>query len=277
MTKFAPIVAGALLLAGCAEKPAPVPVPPPPSPTPRVFEITATDFAFQLPDTIPGGWVTLRVRNDGRELHHGAIYRLDQGKTLADMMKVSGPAMPDWLVAMGGPNAATPGGAIETTVMLDPGNYVLVCEIPSPDGKIHVMKGMLKPFTVVAPATEAVPVAVDVTVKLTDYAFEFVPELTAGKHIFRVETAPGQPHEIVIARLQPGKKAEDLLAWVDKMNGPPPIESVAGGTTALNAGRVTIFQAELTPGDYAVICFIPDAKDFKPHAAHGMMKTIKIS
>jgi hypothetical protein len=271
---------GFALLAGCAEKPAPAPLPPPPAPTPSVVEIGANDFAFQAPDTIQGGWVTIRIRNNGQELHHGAVYRLDQGKTVEDMLKVSGPNVPEWLVAAGGPSGAAPGGGtLETTLKLAPGNYVLVCEIPSPDGKLHVMKGMIKPFTVVAPVADAAPAEADITVRLTDYDFEFSRELTAGRHVFRVENAPGQPHEIVIARLVPGKKAEDFLNWIEKerMAGPPPIEGIAGGTTALSTGELNVFEAELTPGDYAIICFIPDAKDFKAHAAHGMLKTIRIT
>ncbi len=247
----------------------------PPAAAPPVVEINAVDFAYQAPDTIPGGWVTLRIHNQGQELHHGAVYRLDQGKTLADLMKVSGES-PDWLVAAGGPSAPGPGGTLETTLKLVPGNYVLICEVPSPDGKLHFMKGMVKAITVVAPAGEAEPAMADITIKLSDFAFEFSKELTAGKHTFRVETAPGQPHEVVVARLLPGKKAEDLLAWVEKMSGPPPMEGVVGWTTALGQGEVNVFHAELTPGDYAIICFIPDVKDMKPHAVHGMMKTIRV-
>ena len=31
------------------------------------------------------------------------------------------------------------------------------------------------------------------------------------------------------------------------------------------------------PGSYALICFVPDAKDGKPHAMHGMLKTLTVS
>ncbi len=248
-----------------------------PAGPPPVVDIQAADFAYQAPDTIPGGWVTLRIHNEGQELHHGALYRLTEGKTIADVMALGPGEMPAWMVAVGGPSAPNPGGMLEATVNLAPGNYLLICEVPSPDGKLHFMKGMLRPLTVVAPAHPAEPPAADITVRLTDYAFTFSRELTAGRYTFRVESAPGQPHEVVIARLAAGKTAEDLLAWVEKMDGPPPAEGIVGGTTALGAGEVNIFQAELTPGDYAVICFVPDARDGKPHAAHGMMRTIRIS
>ncbi len=242
-----------------------------------VVDVNALDFSYQAPDTIPGGWVTIRIHNKRQELHHGQIFRLDQGKTMADVATLAAPAPPAWMVPMGGPSAPAPGGALETTVNLAPGNYVIVCEIPSPDGKLHSMKGMMKAFTVVASTTTASPPAADITVTLSDFTFAIAGELTAGRHTFRVETVAGQPHEFILARLAPGKKAEDFLAWVEKMNGPPPIEGIAGGTTAIAAGEVNVFQADLAPGDYALICFIPDAKDGKPHAVHGMMRTITIT
>ncbi len=278
MRRFLSCAATMAVLSACAEKPAP-PAEPAAAPTtpPPVVEITAADFAYQAPDTIGGGWVTIRIKNTGQELHHGALYRLTQGKTAEDVYKLEPGAAPDWMVAAGGPSAPGPGGSLETTVNLAPGNYLLVCEIPSPDGKLHFMKGMVRPLTVVAATGNAAPPAAHLTVKLSDYAFDFSGELTAGKHTIRVETVPGQPHEVIIARLMPGKKAEDFLAWVEKMNGPPPVEGVVGGTTALATGEVNVFDVELTPGDYALICFIPDAKDGKPHAAHGMLKTIKVT
>ena len=272
------VIAAVLVLAGCDQAKAPAPQPPESAARPpAVIELTAMDYAFTSPDTIPGGWVTLRLSNTGKELHHAALYRLDGGKTAADLLKLAPPAMtPGWLVAAGGPNPAGPGGSVETTLKLTPGNYAILCEVPSPDGKLHVMKGMVKPLTVVAPLDSAIPPAADLSLKLADYSFEFSGPLTAGKHTFRVETAPGQPHEIVMVRLPPGKKAEDLLAWVAKMAGPPPIERIVGGTTALGQGEVAVFQGELAAGNYAVICFIPDAKDGQPHAVHGMMKTFTV-
>jgi len=34
--------------------------------------------------------------------------------------------------------------------------------------------------------------------------------------------------------------------------------------------------ATFTPGTYVLLCFIPDAKDGKPHSSHGMAKEIKV-
>ena len=43
------------------------------------------DFVFlDLPDTIPSGATDIRVINDGPDLHHVWLVRLEEGNTLAD-------------------------------------------------------------------------------------------------------------------------------------------------------------------------------------------------
>jgi hypothetical protein len=36
-------------------------------------------------------------------------------------------------------------------------------------------------------------------------------------------------------------------------------------------------EVDLPAGDYALVCFIPDDKDGKPHFVHGMAKQTKVS
>jgi hypothetical protein len=42
-------------------------------------------------------------------------------------------------------------------------------------------------------------------------------------------------------------------------------------------GRHAILDVDLAPGEYALVCFVPDAKDGKPHFMHGMATQIKVS
>jgi len=37
-----------------------------------------------------------------------------------------------------------------------------------------------------------------------------------------------------------------------------------------------VFTADLAAGDYGFICFVPDAKDGKPHMMHGMMQQFAV-
>jgi hypothetical protein len=36
------------------------------------------------------------------------------------------------------------------------------------------------------------------------------------------------------------------------------------------------FSADFVPGSYALICFLPDVKDGKPHFVHGMVQQIEV-
>jgi hypothetical protein len=52
---------------------------------------------------------------------------------------------------IGGPGAYSRGLEGYWTVTLTPGNYVLLCFVPDPaDGKPHLMKGMVREFTISA-------------------------------------------------------------------------------------------------------------------------------
>jgi len=213
-------------------------------------------------------------------MHHVMLIRLDAGKTMADLsaaMKSDGP-LPSWVHEAGGPNTPGPGGEAMAILRLVAGRYAMICVIPSKDGKPHVMKGMAKEI-VVTPATSNTAnanVRVNSTMTLFDYAFQLSQPLAGGRQTIRVKNTAAQAHEVVIVKLQPGKKPADVLAWMEKMEGPPPGAPV-GGTTPIARGEENIITLELTPGDYGLICFVPDAKDGKPHFMHGMMTQFTIA
>jgi uncharacterized cupredoxin-like copper-binding protein len=246
-----------------------------------VVTVHAKEFAFDAPKTIGAGMTSFKLVNDGKQLHHMSIYKLEQGKTFADLqaaMKNPGPP-PAWLVAVGGPNAAVPGGSVEATLNLEAGNYVLACLIPSPgESTPHMMKGMIQPFTVspaggVAQAGAASIEAPkpDVHLVVKDYGFTFSKPLHAGKNVVHVMNEGPQDHEVIFLKLAPGKHIADFNTWATtgEMKGPPPAMPV-DGMAGIAKGRTGIFTANLTPGTYALTCFVPDAKDGKDHASHGM-------
>ena len=268
---------GLAALVGCAKPDKPAPETPPPAasvPTaPPVVTITAGDFSYQAPDTIPAGVVTLRLVNEGRELHHLMLMK-GKASDLAHTKPDDPP--PPGTVIVGGPNGAVPGMSTEATVEVEPGEYTMVCLIPSPDGKPHLIKGMSRPVVVHQSGNNAKMPTADITVTLTDYAFGFSQPLTVGRHVLRIENPATQPHEIVIVKLNPGKTAKDFAAWALKPDGPPPGMPIAS-SAPMSTGRTVTFPVEITPGDYGLLCFVPDAKDSKLHTAHGMLQDLKIS
>jgi hypothetical protein len=279
----------AVLLAACkSDRPAAEPGAPAasaaaatPAAAPTAIAVTATDFKLELPDTIPAGAVSLRLANHGKEMHQAQIVRLDGGKTLADFqqaMKHEGPP-PSWVKFVGGPNGIAPGQEATASASLIPGNYLMLCLIPSADGVPHLMKGMIRPFAVTGAAGTAAAAlpAADDTVRLTDYSFESSRPLAAGRHVILVENTALQPHELVLLQLSPGKTVADFGTWATTggMKGPPPGMPV-GGVGVIDPGASGTFTADLAPGGYGLICFVPDAKDGKPHLAHGMVKDFKV-
>lgn len=246
---------------------------------PNVVTVHTSDFKFDVPDTIAAGMTTFRLVNDGPHLHHMQIMRLDSAKTYADFQRAimkKGPP-PRWVVLVGGPNAAEPKTESNATQDMPAGNYVIACFVDMPGGVPHVARGMAKALTV-APSTAAAVAAptADVTMTLADYSFTLSRPLAAGKQMIEVRNSGPQPHEVELIKLAPGKTSKDLMAWMQKRNGPPP-GSAIGGVAGAVPGSSLFFSADVTPGDYVLVCFLPDAKDGKPHFMKGMMQDVKIS
>lgn len=251
------------------------------TPIPNVFTVVTEEYQFKLPSTsIPAGLTTIRLVNTGKEFHHIQLYRLTDGKAFADFtaaMQTPGP-LPAWAVAAGGPNPAAPGlPEPSVTLRLEPGPYAMVCYVPGPDGLPHLAKGMIANFDVVAEGAVAGNPTGDVKMVLTDYAFGLSAPLTAGSHQIHVVNQAGQPHEVVLARLAEGATALSFPEWADGgMKGPPPA-TLIGGVSAIATGMSASFPVDLSPGKYALICFVPDAVDGRPHFLHGMVEEFTVS
>jgi hypothetical protein len=250
------------------------------APAPSIVTVTAREYAFEAPKQIPAGLTTFRFMVTGKEPHHGILLRLDEGKTFADVAAAiteHGPP-PPWMHLDGGMMIGDPQEGSNVTLSLTPGKYVLICFIPSADGVLHVAKGMASPIEVTAPTgPPAAEPKADVVLRLVDYDFQFSKPLTPGEQVIKVETAPGQPHELVLVRLGEGVTGKQVVAAeMGQIKGPRPSYTFVGGVAPMEAGRHAYIHANLRPGNYALICFIPDAKDGKPHLAHGMLKEIKV-
>lgn len=243
------------------------------------LRIVAKEYGYQVPKEIPAGPTRMQLVNQGQELHHAQLIRLEQGKTLADLTapRPAGPP-PEWAVPVGGPGAVGPGDSSSVIQTLTPGRYVIFCFIPSlSDHKEHLAKGMIAEFQVTASRGVQVRLPkADLTVRMLDFGFAPSAPLVAGKRNIRVINDGPQLHEMVLTMLPPGKTAADLLAWNPETATEPPPARYLGGTVALAPGGEAIVEADLEPGQYVLICYIPDSKDGKPHFAHGMVLPITV-
>lgn len=251
----------------------------PASPQPSVITFTAADYSYTGPDTIPAGVTTIRLVNSGKEPHHLFLVKLEEGKTAQDLSAAMGPnaPWPTWAKEVGGPNAAEPGTTIAATMPVEAGNYVFFCVIPSPDGAPHVAKGMMRSLTVVPATTPGAPEpTADITMTLVDYGFQLSTPLTAGTHTIKFENTSAQAHEVVMVKLNPGSTMQDWVAAAETMSGPLP-GTLVDGMAAMIPGHRGYVTYDFTPGEYGLVCFVPDAKDGKPHFLHGMIQQVTVS
>jgi uncharacterized cupredoxin-like copper-binding protein len=247
---------------------------------PNLVTISAKEFGYQVPDSIPAGLTTLQLTNTGQQLHHMQLVRLDQEKTAAqfvEAMKAEGPP-PAWAELVGGPNAVEPGSTVSSEQTLKPGHYAILCLIPGPDGVPHFMKGMYRDLQVKESGGRSAPEPkADVDMKLVDYGFELSSPIKAGRQTIRVLNGAAQPHEVVLVRVLPGKKLADIGEWEKSgFKTAPPVQFL-GGVVGLAPGRHAYFSSDFKAGSYGLLCFFPDAKDGKPHLMHGMMSEFEVS
>ena len=243
----------------------------------NVVHVIGEDFKFEAPDVIPAGLTEFKFLNKGPALHHMEVLKLTDGKTVDDLRAAlanPGPP-PAWVKEMGGPNAPLPGLEANATMNLEPGNYALICFVDI-DGPPHFTKGMVRALKVEpAKGATATSVKADTRLDLFDYNFKLSAPITAGTRTIEVHNAGPQTHEIELVQLAPGVSAADFMKWMGKMEGPPPGKAL-GGVAGMETGLTEYFTADFAPGNYLFLCFIPDAKDGKPHFAHGMMQEVTV-
>lgn len=269
-----------LLLSACAAPEADAPAADG-SGAPPVVTFEGSDFAFDGPAEIAPGMTELVIQNTGQELHQIQLIQLDAGKTMADVEAFmaeapTGPA--EWMTLLGGPNAAMPGESANAFVALAPGQYVMTCDIPSPDGVLHSAKGMVGSFTVTeGEATAASAPEADLAVVGSDFLFEMPAEIGAGSHVFRFENQGEQAHEAVLIKLDGDATVDEFASYFgpDAPPGPPPGAGV-GGVVALEPDMSQSFGATLDSGRYAFVCFLPDLASGAPHFALGMQSTFEV-
>ena len=237
---------------------------------------TARDHAFDGPSSVNAGHVTLRLVNQGHDPHHAQLIRLTQGKTAKDFteaVKAEPFATPAWAQYAGGPNAVMGNETTEATLDLEPGDYVVICQVPDRQGLPHLASGMVKPLRVIedqrrrrGPTRDHA----DSVIRALDFRFNVQQPLRAGQQRIRFVNRGVQPHEAVLVHLNPGATLKDFVAFFEpNASGPPPGRPL-GGMTGLEQDQEGSFMVKLTPGHYGLICFFRDLGSGMPHFAKGM-------
>ncbi len=248
---------------------------------PTEIHFTASDFAFEGPATFESGMVTFVLANEGPNLHHLQLVRLPDDMTYEQFVEAMGQMQPgtpppSWFQDAGGVNPPSPDEPARVTMMVEAGEYAVLCMVDTPDHVPHVFKGMIQPLTVTpSSASPAEAPLADMTLTLVDYAFSFSTPPTAGSHVIRVVNGAAQAHEVAFIKINPGMTVDDVMAWAETYEDQPFVTH--GGVPGIAPGQVADAYVNFTPGEWMALCFIPDAGDGVPHVVHGMMLPFTIT
>ena len=244
--------------------------------------IDVKEYAFAAPASIPAGPTHIVVNNVGKEDHQAQVAKLDDGTTFQDFTTTlqSGdfPGALSKLQLVGGPTGVAPGSTVATSTNLAPGQYVFLCFVQSADGVPHVAKGMISQLDVTGTASTGSLPAGDSQLALQDFAFVGSDTLTAGQHTITVTNKGPQIHEATVVKLNEGVTVEQLrqaFTASPAPSGPPPATG-AGGVAGISPGTTVTMDLDLQPGNYAFICFVPDAATGKPRAELGMIRALTV-
>ncbi len=115
--------------------------------------VTAFDFNYTMDKPITAGRRTVRFVNRGPQHHEFVLLRLAKGKTVRDASAWAERGQTGELpgVMLSGVAAIATGSAANVTNSFEPGEYAILCFVPSNSDKKglpHVHYGMMKQFTV---------------------------------------------------------------------------------------------------------------------------------
>jgi hypothetical protein len=264
--------------------------------SPTTLSVTTADaakgFTMQAPSSIKGGLVQMRFENAGKAPHEAQLVRLDGGHTAQEALKLvdtdDAVKLPDWLHAEGGVAATDPGETDTVTENLPAGRYAILDTETGNDDKAPApsRRGAIAEFTVTAGSDGALP-ATTSSIAVQDagedrYRFK-ATGLRAGtnKLLFRNESKSDVAlHHVIAFPITPGKTIADVRKAFTARNpsGPPPLDFDNGtGTTVLDAGRELVTTMTLKKGSYALICFLNDRDETKPHFLEGLLTKVDVS
>ncbi len=127
-------------------------------------------------------------------------------------------------------------------------------------------------------APSDVPSQIDVTA--TDYAFELASDVVAaGPVTFTLNNEGSEPHQVQIAAVPDGFTAAQFVATLETEGEMAAFQEFtwSGGVNGVEPGASQVATAELAPGHYVVLCFIPTAGEHgMPHVSMGMIDELDV-
>lgn len=232
------------------------------TPLSRDHTILASDYAFRgLPAHVLPGWVTLRLVNTGKETHMLAVAPVPAGYTTS--------AFVDSLVRLhiapnttfwSGVDVVSPGDTAVVTAFFPAGQYAVGCFVKSADGALHVAKGMVGSFDVIAARDTGVAPSVDGVVTLAgSHIGVHGAALRGGVHTLRIVSSNPHPQDFQMLKLLPGRSVQRALDWFTHRTMVAPAAEAVGGVSSVYSGQHASVTVRFTPGVYLFFYAVDEA------------------
>lgn len=234
--------------------------------------ITHSDGAISVPEAIPAGRRLITIHNQGEEWHASIFRRLNDDVTMEQFTAAfteSPFGSLSLTTQLGGPDLS-PGGSADIILELVPGQYALVDNWTEPPrfAAFAVTDG--------AAAEDSLP-PIAVAVQMKEHEFVMPETISPGPQWWEFHNAGQAPHQMGIVRLQEGTTLDDVGAWLDSEEGPPPWDDVAFWNV-MSPGQRSWGVLDLPPGAFLVLDFLPDpSQDGMPNFALGMAREITVT
>jgi hypothetical protein len=221
---------------------------------PREVRITVTDESFEMPDGLESEPLSLTLQNEGKQTHRAFFARLNQGVTEEEVSSAlsKGPeALFPLITLAGNMPEIEPGATSDVGMHFPEGDYIVIDpEVKGPPP--------LRFFEVsAAGGPEVEEPAADYSVETGEFYFE-ISDPSSGEATVEITNVGEQSHEVGIGRGANGEGEE-----VTTIFAPAPGGKMWASVT-------------LKPGDYTLVCFLPDPKTGKPHVKLGMKKSFTV-
>jgi hypothetical protein len=219
---------------------------------PSHYEIILTVEEISITEGIPPGLAKITAVNRDTEWHSAIIRRLNDDVSLEEFSNAF-QENPKSTMPMtrfiGGPDISG-GKKIPGFYSLDAGTYIVVDNWVEP-WRFEVFQVAGEPIQEEPPQIEIV------TVEMSEYAFEMPNFVPIHKTFWQFTNQGKYIHNLGIIRLADNKSIEDITAWLNDQQGPPPFEYF-GMWNLLSPGVTSWGEMELKPGKYLAVDLVPD-------------------
>jgi hypothetical protein len=275
-----------------------------------VLNVTATDTGYEgLPTETPAGRYLVNFTNSAQQpslidflmMPEGvdvtAIIQPPAAAALAtpELPEAAGsPAAgseaggpPDWYytTSIAGGAGAFPGQTVQMVLDLPPGNFIAWAEDPTAPitpASFRVTGEMATPAVTEAPQAA---VTVQEIVTESGFGFQIEGDFATGAQVVAVANLSDQPHFVEIDRTPSPLTVDQVMQLVNlPMGGTPPpglpnpadIE-IAAFIGTQSQGTTQWRSLDLDPGDYVLLCWVPDpTRGGIPHAMEGMVAVFSV-